>query len=60
MTANVKAGGPGMTVDLMLLCGTASKPHKGSRVGAHMRGNMPWRCAACVVAQAKERVCAPA
>lgn len=47
-TALNRVQGPGMTVALMFLCGSAANPHKGSRVGAMMRGNIPWRCAACV------------
>lgn len=48
LTADIKSGGGGMVMDRLFLCG-----HKGSTTGAHMRGNLAWRCAACVVAQAR-------
>ncbi len=47
LTHKQAAAGPGMSVQLLFMC-----HHKGSRVGAEMRGRIPFRCAACV---AKEK-----
>ena len=47
MTAKQPAGGGGMDLRLLYMCGTAAKPHKGQRTGGAFRGNVPMRCPAC-------------
>jgi hypothetical protein len=48
LTARVATGGGGMDVRLMFMCGCNGKREPG----AMFRGNMPWRCAACVAKKA--------
>ena len=42
MTAKQPAGGGGMDMRLLYLCGC-----KGQRTGGAFRGNLPMRCPAC-------------
>ena len=48
LTHKQPAAGPGMSAQLLFMCGTAKEPHKGGRTGALMRGRVPMKCAACV------------
>lgn len=43
LTAKQPARGEGMAITLKFMCN-----HKGIRLGAEMRGRIPWKCAACV------------
>lgn len=48
LTGRQPAAGPGVDMrQQFVACG-----HKGSKVGATFRGNLPWRCPACTAERA--------